>query len=200
MLTSAKAITKRHRLSLDITRASTHVEPLLIPFSEKNEMSKVAGRIAIVVLGIMVAAILAGQCGLWRGGTPADLGIKSGRLKPPSFTANSVSSQATLYPDHPQKDTAHITPLSYSGSGEMAMKRIGEILQRSARTEIIHQDSTYIYAQCTTPLMRFTDDLEFWLDEAQGVIQVRSASRLGSKDLGVNRQRVEAIRAQFLKN
>ena len=80
------------------------------------------------------------------------------------------------------------------------MKRVGEILQRSKRTEIIHQDSNYIYAQCTTPLMRFTDDLEFWLDEEQGVIQLRSASRLGSEDLGVNRQRVEAIRAQFLKN
>jgi uncharacterized protein (DUF1499 family) len=163
-------------------------------------MLKLAGRIAIVLLGFILSAILAGQCGLWRGQMPADLGVKSGRLKPPSFTANSVSSQARLYPDHPQKDNADIAPLSYSGSGEMAMKRIGEILQRSARTEIIHQDSTYIYAQCTTPLMHFTDDLEFWLDEAQGVIQVRSTSRLGSEDFGANRQRVEAIRARFLTN
>lgn len=163
-------------------------------------MLKLAGRIAIVLLGIIVAAILAGQCGLWRGQMPGDLGVKSGRLKPPSLTPNSVSSQARLYLDHPQRENAYIAPMSYRGNGELAMQRLGEILQRSARTEIIHQDSTYIYAQCSTPLMRFTDDLEFWLDEAQGVIQLRSASRLGSEDFGVNRQRVEAIRAQFLKN
>jgi uncharacterized protein (DUF1499 family) len=190
----------RQGLFLGLNWAWTHHKGLHTFTSGKNEMLKSAGRIAVVLLGFILAAILAGQFGIWRGQMPADLGVKSGRLKLPSFTANSVSSQARLYPEHPQRENAYISPLSYRGSGEMAMKRLGEILEKSARTEIIHQDATYIYAQCTTPLMRFTDDLEFWLDEARGVIQVRSASRLGSEDLGVNRQRIEAIRAQFLRN
>jgi uncharacterized protein (DUF1499 family) len=49
-------------------------------------------------------------------------------------------------------------------------------------------------------LLKFTDDLEFWLDRPASVIQVRSSSRLGRKDFQVNRQRIEAIRAQFTGN
>ena len=45
--------------------------------------------------------------------------------------------------------------------------------------------------------LRFVDDVEFWVDPAAGVIQVRSSSRLGRKDLGVNRARVERIRAAW---
>jgi uncharacterized protein (DUF1499 family) len=42
--------------------------------------------------------------------------------------------------------------------------------------------------------MKYVDDAEFWFDPAAGVIQVRSASRLGKSDLGVNRERIESIR------
>jgi uncharacterized protein (DUF1499 family) len=45
--------------------------------------------------------------------------------------------------------------------------------------------------------MGFVDDVEFYLDETSQVIHVRSASRLGQSDLGVNRQRIEAIRNKF---
>jgi uncharacterized protein (DUF1499 family) len=45
--------------------------------------------------------------------------------------------------------------------------------------------------------MGFVDDVEFFLDEGANVIHVRSASRLGQSDLGVNRKRVETIRAKF---
>jgi uncharacterized protein (DUF1499 family) len=48
-----------------------------------------------------------------------------------------------------------------------------------------------------TRLMRFVDDAEFYLDEKAGVIHVRSASRLGSSDFGVNRARIESIRAKL---
>jgi uncharacterized protein (DUF1499 family) len=163
-------------------------------------MLKIMGRITVVLLGIIVVAILAGQAGLWRGTAPDDLGVKAGRLKPPSATANSVSSQTSLYPDHPQKVYASIAPFTYTGDGKAAMQRLGAVLKAQERTEVIRQDPDYIYAQCTTRLMQYTDDVEFWLDEANNVIQVRSASRLGAEDMGVNRERIEAIRAQFLKN
>jgi uncharacterized protein (DUF1499 family) len=51
--------------------------------------------------------------------------------------------------------------------------------------------------QFTTPLMRFVDDAEFWFDPVAGAVQVRSASRVGRNDLGVNRARIEAIRTHL---
>ncbi len=163
-------------------------------------MLKIIGRITFMLLVLVVAAILAGQAGLWRGRAPDDLGVKAGRLKPPSATANSVSSQTRLYPDHSQKEYASIAPFTYTGDGRSAMRHLGEVLRTLERTEVIHQEADYLYAQCTTRLMQFTDDVEFWLDAANKVIQVRSGSRLGTEDMGANRQRIEAIRAQFSKN
>jgi uncharacterized protein (DUF1499 family) len=65
--------------------------------------------------------------------------------------------------------------------------------------KIVKKEPGYLYAQFTTRLMKYVDDAEFWFDPAAGVIQVRSASRLGSSDLGVNRKRIEFIR-QKLQN
>lgn len=67
------------------------------------------------------------------------------------------------------------------------------------RTVVVKQEPDYIYAQCTSSVLQFTDDLEFWLDRTAGVIHVRSASRLGRKDLNANRSRVEKIRVEYLK-
>ena len=63
------------------------------------------------------------------------------------------------------------------------------------RTKIVTENETYLYAEFASNLMGFVDDVEFYLDKTAGVIHVRSASRLGQSDLGVNRQRIEAIRA-----
>jgi uncharacterized protein (DUF1499 family) len=64
-------------------------------------------------------------------------------------------------------------------------------------SKLVEQRDDYLYAQFTTPLMRFTDDVEFWFDPAAAVVQVRSASRVGQKDFGVNRSRIENIRARL---
>ena len=64
--------------------------------------------------------------------------------------------------------------------------------------QVIQQTGNYVYATCQTRLLKFTDDLEFLLDAPADLIQVRSSSRLGRKDLGVNRARIESIRARFL--
>jgi uncharacterized protein (DUF1499 family) len=158
-------------------------------------------KIALILLvGLVIVIIAAGQVGLLRGTQPEGLGEQNGRLKRPSLTPNSVSSQAALYPDHPQKEYASIEPIRFQGDGLKAMEKIAGILQGMERTTIITREPNYLYAQCTTKLLKFTDDIEFWLDAPAGVIQVRSSSRLGRKDLGVNRDRVESIRAQFGKN
>lgn len=149
-----------------------------------------AAVLALVVLG-------AGQLGLLAGSAPDDLGVSKGKLKPPSSSRNSVSSQAGLYPEHPQREYATIDPLKFTGDGMAAMARLAGLLKESKGTVIVKQQSDYLYAQSSTRFLKFTDDVEFWLDASEGVIHMRSASRLGRNDLGVNRARMEAIRARF---
>lgn len=149
------------------------------------------------LLGLAVLAVIAGQLGLLRGRPPADLGARDGRLKAPSATPNSVSSQADLWPGHPQAAYARIAPLPLAGDGPATMARLQAIVQGMAGAEIVRSETGYLYATFTTPLMKYTDDVEFLLDAQAGVVHVRSASRLGHGDLGLNRKRVEAIRARL---
>lgn len=65
------------------------------------------------------------------------------------------------------------------------------------RTRIRRDEAAYLHAEFRSLIFRFVDDVEFLLDADAGVIHVRSASRLGYSDLGVNRRRVEAIRQAF---
>ncbi len=147
----------------------------------------------IVLLALL--AVAAGQLGFLQGTAPADLGVRNGRLKPPSATENSVTSQAALYPDHPQRFHSAIAPLPVKGDGPATMARIKALVEGMDGAKVVKAAPDYLYAQFTTQWMKFVDDVEFWFDPANNVIQVRSASRLGSRDMGVNRKRVEAVRA-----
>ena len=151
-----------------------------------------------IVFGLVVLAagvVAVGQAGLLQGSVPTDLGVHGGRLKPPSATENSVSSQAALYPDHPQRAYAEIAPLALRGDGPATIAKLKAVVSQMHGAKIVKSEPDYLYAQFTTPLMRFVDDVEFWYDPAAQVIQVRSASRIGKGDLGLNRKRVEAVRA-----
>lgn len=153
--------------------------------------------ILLLPIGAGLALLLAGQMGFLAGKPRSTLGVADGRLAPPSQTPNSVSSQTRLYPGHPQQAYATIAPLAFQGDGAAAMQQLADLLERTPRTIVVTRQSDYLYAQCSTALLGFTDDLEFWLDRPNQVIQVRSASRLGRKDFGVNRARVEALRDRF---
>ncbi len=151
----------------------------------------------IVIVLVVITGLLAGQFGLLKGNPPTDLGVHDGRLKAPSKTPNSVSSQASLYPDHSQRAYADIAPLPLTGSANITLDRIASIIESMEGGKIIKREPEYIYAQFTTRLMKYVDDAEFWYDPSAEVIQVRSASRLGSSDLGVNRKRIEFIRQKL---
>ena len=150
---------------------------------------------AIVVVAAPVVVVAAGQLGLLRGKAPDDLGVREGRLKRPSFTPNSVSSQADLYADHPMRDYARIAPLPAGADGAAALARLRRVVEAMPGATVVDAKPDYLYAQFETRALRFVDDVEFWYDPAAQVWQVRSASRVGRKDFGVNRQRIEAIRA-----
>lgn len=145
----------------------------------------------------VVAVLLAARFGAFAGRIPSDLGVRDGKLKPPARTPNSVSSQADLWPDAPRKDYARIAPLPLQGDAKATIARIAAVVEDLPGTRIVEQRDDYLYVQFTTALMRYVDDVEFWVDPAAGVVQVRSASRLGSKDFGVNRARIESIRARL---
>lgn len=155
---------------------------------------------AVYVLAVfLVAVAIAIQLGALSGRRPADLGVTNGRLKAPSATPNSVTSQAALYPDHPQRTYADIAPLPLkAGSGAASMQALAAVLAAMPGVTVVESRPDYLYAQAETRWLRFTDDLEFWFDPARKVIELRSASRLGRRDFGVNRERIEAIRAAYL--
>jgi uncharacterized protein (DUF1499 family) len=149
------------------------------------------------VFVLVVAVFVAGRAGLLAGKEPTDLGVKDGRLKPPSPTENSVSSQAGLYSDHPMKAYAEIAPIEFTGEGRAAIDRIRRIVETTEGARIVRAEPTYLYAQFQTRWLKFVDDAEFFADEGAKVMHVRSASRIGRKDFGVNRARIEAIRVRF---
>jgi len=125
-----------------------------------------------------------------QGMRPANLGARDGRLLPCPSSPNCVSSQAT--------DEEHrVAPLAYAGSPDIAMNRLTAIIRSLPRTGVITDTGAYLHVEFTSALFRFVDDVEFLADDRARVIHIRSASRLGTSDLGVNGQRVEAIRKQW---
>jgi hypothetical protein len=67
------------------------------------------------------------------------------------------------------------------------------------RVNIVTVESDYIHAEFISAFLHFVDDVEFCFDDENKTIHVRSASRIGYYDLGVNRRRVERIRNSFLE-
>lgn len=151
------------------------------------------------LIALPVVLVLAGRLGLMGGQAPTDLGVQNERLKPPSLTRNSVSSQAALHPDHPQLNYSQIEPLKLFGfAPERTMAVLTSVLQAQAGIKVLHSDEGYIRATATTTWLGFVDDLEFWLNPTLGVVEVRSSSRLGREDFGTNRARMERIRSAYL--
>ena len=114
----------------------------------------------------------------------------SAQLKPCPGTPNCVSSLAT---DSDQ----HIEALAFTMPASEALARLRQVLLAEPRTIIVKEEGGYLHAEARSFLFRFVDDVEFLLDADQQLIHVRSASRTGYSDLGVNRRRVERIRRAF---
>lgn len=152
------------------------------------------------VLIIAISLVLIAVCWLgvtlaFSGGTmfagtrPTNLGIQeSGQLAACPSSPNCVNSQS--------QDAVHkIEPLTFDSAPTQAMADLKRVIQNQERTTIITETENYLYAEFKSKLMGYVDDVEFLLDSNAKVIHVRSASRLGQSDLGVNRKRIETIRA-----
>lgn len=77
------------------------------------------------------------------------------------------------------------------------MDELRRIIESMPRTRIVAASPTALHAEFSSRIFRFVDDVDLQLDAGARVVQIRSASRTGYSDLGVNRRRVEAIREKF---
>jgi uncharacterized protein (DUF1499 family) len=128
-------------------------------------------------------------------GTSPQLGVQTGMLKSCPDSPNCVNSQA--------KDEKHnIEPIKFSGTVSEAKKKLTTVIKSLENSQIIVSDSNYIRAEFTSSIFRFVDDVEFYLVENEAekvIVHLRSASRIGHSDMGVNRKRMEEIRSAISK-
>jgi len=125
------------------------------------------------------------------GGTrPDGLGLTNGHLAPCPDSPNCVSSQT--------EDGYHsMEPILLEIPVEKAQEVLLGILQEMDRVEIITVEPGYIHAEATSRLAGFVDDVELVVDEADGVIHYRSASRTGYRDMEANRERMVEIWGKY---
>jgi uncharacterized protein (DUF1499 family) len=152
--------------------------------------SATIGKYIIPVI-VLILAFLVWNNHLLAGNTPTNIGINNGKLTACPATPNCVNSQTSASdPEH------SIKPIEISGDTAARMADLKLAIKSMPRSTIIKETNNYLYVEFTSKLMGFVDDVEFYFDSDGKSIQVRSASRLGESDLGVNRQRIEAIRSQ----
>jgi uncharacterized protein (DUF1499 family) len=135
---------------------------------------------SVLSLGILVAGCT--------GSRPMTLGVHDGKLAPCPASPNCVSSQSN------DKDHA-VVPIPFSGTSAETMADLKKVLSGMPRARTVTATETYLHAEFTSALFRFVDDVEFLLDDGTRTIHLRSASRIGNSDLGVNRKRVEVLQA-----
>ena len=118
------------------------------------------------------------------------LGIENGQLAQCPASPNCVNSQA--------KDQKHfIEPIQISGTPSETRNHILIILKELNRSKIITAEDNYIRAEFSSRVFGFVDDIEFYFPDTNStntIIHVRSASRVGYWDFGVNRKRIEQVR------
>ena len=142
-----------------------------------------------LALAVGAPVVLLGLLSIFSRQAP-ELGVHDGRLTSCPASPNCVSSQA-------DDETHRIEPLTFGGPPDEAMVRLAAVVESLPRMRIVQQSDGYLRVECTSALFRFVDDVEFLMDRGAERIHVRSASRVGHSDLGVNRRRVEEIRGRF---
>jgi uncharacterized protein (DUF1499 family) len=142
----------------------------------------------LLTLGAWLVYMLGLTIYSWR---RPELGVARGSLTPCGSKPNCVCSQGSA---------AERTVAALAIGNEppaVAMDRACDCVESLPGVVLVEAKSAYARYECCTRLFRFADDVELLLDESAGVIHVRSSSRVGYSDMGVNRRRVEEIRARY---
>lgn len=119
---------------------------------------------------------------------PDTLGVTEGLFAVCPDSPNCVSTQAK------KSDSEHrMEPIVYNGEASLIHQKIITTLESMERMTLITSEEFYIHAEFRSKIMRFVDDVEFYIDDEQKLIHFRSASRLGYSDMGVNRDRMNTF-------
>ena len=113
------------------------------------------------------------------------VGLEAGMLRVCPTTPNCVCSED-------QRSLWNVRPLA--SKGENSLSQLAKILTDQMGAQIIIQTDTYLHAEFSSKFFGFVDDLELHIPNGANTVQIRSASRIGRSDLGVNRKRVETLR------
>jgi uncharacterized protein (DUF1499 family) len=124
------------------------------------------------------------------GSRPAYLGTAQSSLQPCPSSPNCVSSLDD------EEESHRIAPFS-TANNDISIANLVELISSNPSAKVIVDSENYLYAEYTSSLMGFVDDVEFLVNAAKQRIDVRSASRVGRSDFGVNRERIESLRQEL---
>lgn len=139
-------------------------------------------RVVLLIVAMIVVYMV------WKNQISVAGGVVDGKLTPRPDRPNWVCS----YQDCGDR---YVEPLHAQDSSDW--KRLEEVIRSMPRTRIVSADAHYLHATFKTPTLRFVDDVEFVFEPEQQLIHIRSASRVGYSDGGMNRRRVELIRRAY---
>ena len=123
--------------------------------------------------------------------TPSDgVGVASSQLTPCPDSPNCVSSEAT--------DPSHaIEPLPMADTEQRTIEMLTSAVSALPGTRSVLTKDNYLHVEARSPWLGFVDDIEFLIDSKEKLVHLRSASRVGHSDFGVNRQRADEIRSRY---
>ncbi|MDQ6954115.1 MAG: DUF1499 domain-containing protein [Mariprofundaceae bacterium] len=138
--------------------------------------------LVVIIFALIVMAVIAQN-------QPKDLGLFNGALRPCPNSPNCVCSEAV-------EDLEHIIqPIKGNQQTWWQLKNVviaqGGVIQTEA--------DDYMHAEFTTAIFHFVDDVEFHFDRTKQLIHMRSASRIGHADFGVNRKRILVMKQELIK-
>lgn len=147
-------------------------------------------KILIGVLGVMGAIVI--YMAVKNNLTPNNLGVTNGKLAQMPNKPNAVSSQTE------EKDKK-VGALEFKGNLKDSKDKLIKAIENYGNAKIIKNESNYIYVVFTTGIMKYHDDVEFYFDESKKLIQIRSASRIGYSDMGLNKERYNKLSEIYYK-
>ncbi|MGD8566759.1 MAG: DUF1499 domain-containing protein [Gammaproteobacteria bacterium] len=146
----------------------------------------------ISLAAFVVVALIALSMVSHYSANPSDHGLRGGHLQSCPATPNCVVSE--------EVDGKNIEPLDIHGmDSATAWNKLKEAVVATGG-KIHEDDGHYLWATYASTVFRFVDDFEARLDAENQLIQMRSASRVGHSDMGVNKARIKTIAANFLHN
>jgi len=139
--------------------------------------------ILVPLLGLIILSLFSQR-------RPPETGLVGGTLRACPNSPNCVSSLA-------ESQGQRVSPLPMVGDHDKSVEMLTQVIENMPRASVVTVAGPYVHAEFQTRLLRFVDDVEFLIDSDAQVIHVRSASRSGHSDFGVNRQRVEVLRREI---